>query len=113
FHHGGVLVDADSECVQPLPDWMLAGSEFAHCENEVVRPGLIGNGAVGALKHSRLMAAIVDQIAKSDMPNDKMAWELVGPVAITSAWERLQYIDLTIYPSHFFCPRHLSGLEYK
>ena len=36
-----------------------------------------------------------------------LAWDLAGPGCLSRAFHLLGSDDLTIYPSHFFCPDHL------
>ena len=52
-----------------------------------------------------------DQIAL--LPN-LTAWRVVGPMLLTSiAGEMGDDSGLHVYPSHYFIPRHYSGLEYN
>jgi mannosyltransferase OCH1-like enzyme len=53
--HGGVYVDADSECVRPLDDHFLAHEAWCCFENEIARPSLLANGYLGASVGSPLM----------------------------------------------------------
>ena len=38
-----------------------------------------------------------------------LAWDVTGPGCLSRAFHLLGSDDLTIYPSHFFCPDHLSS----
>jgi hypothetical protein len=40
------------------------------------------------------------------------AWQVVGPMFLTKAFRRHKYSGLTVWPSHFFIPRHFSGQAY-
>ena len=35
YDHGGLTLDADSECVYPLEDWLFECSAFVGCEQEL------------------------------------------------------------------------------
>jgi mannosyltransferase OCH1-like enzyme len=113
FDQGGVLVDADSFCIRPLPDWLLECEAFTCWENERVRPGLLAAGYFGSVARTPFLAALIEGIRAQPTVIDRMAWQSVGPQHLTDTWIRTQYDNLTILPSHFFIPRHFSGAEYQ
>lgn len=112
FEEGGIVIDADSICVRPLDDQLLEAEMFACWENELVRPGLIAAGYVGAEPGNPLIARIIADINAAPTVVDRMAWETVGPKRLTDNWRASAYANLTIYPSHYFIPRHFTGIEY-
>ena len=112
YHHGGIALDADSICVRPLEDWLLEPSEFACWENEIVRPGLIACGAMGAAPRSPFFGQIIQDIAAQKTVIQDMAWKTVGPLRLTETWKNYGY-PITIYPSHFFLPNHFSAKAYS
>jgi mannosyltransferase OCH1-like enzyme len=59
-----------------------------------------------------LIARIIADIHAAPTVVDRMAWESVGPQRLTDNWRASGYANLTIYPSHYFIPRHFSGVEY-
>lgn len=112
FDEGGVLVDADSVCLKALPDWILECEAFACWENELIRPGLIAAGYFGTVPRNPFLAQIIDAIQRKPTVVDRMAWASVGPLHLTEVWKEAGYGNLTILPSHFFIPRHFTGVEY-
>ena len=111
YEHGGVWLDADSECLLPLPDW-LWDCYFAGCwENEVARPGLIACGMLAARKECPFIGRIIASIYK-DSTDERMAWDAVGPMAITREHTHGD-ANVTILPSHFFIPEHFTGVKYN
>ena len=48
YRHGGIALDADLEPSRAIPEWMLEPRCWATSESELLRPGLLSNGAVGA-----------------------------------------------------------------
>ena len=112
FAEGGVLVDADSFCVQPLPEWLLECEAFACWENELARPGLIAAGYFGTVAGTPFLAALIENLRVQPTVTDRMAWESVGPLHLTETWKKTRYSNLTLLPSHFFIPRHFTGVEY-
>jgi mannosyltransferase OCH1-like enzyme len=112
YHEGGFVVDADSVCRRALPDWLLEGEAFASWENELMRPGLIAAGYVASVAENPFFGQmILDLQARPDL-GSKMAWESVGPQFLTDCHRKYQYRGLTIWPSHFFIPRHFTGATY-
>ena len=113
FRHGGVAVDADSACVRPLEDWLLEPDAFAVWENEIARPGLIATGAMGFAPHHFLVGSVLKDIAADPQPFGGAAWQKLGPQRLTDTVRRLRFINITVYPSHYFLPRHFTGVDYS
>lgn len=113
FRHGGIALDADSACVRPLEDWLLEPDGFTVWENELVRPGLMATVALGFVPGHPLVANIIKDIMADPNLFGGMAWQKLGPQRITDTVRRLGFPNLTVYPSHFFLPRHFTGIEYS
>lgn len=111
--HGGIVFDADSICVQPLDDWLLDCEAFACWESEIARPGLIAAGYFGCTAGNPFVKQIIDEIAAAPTVTDAMAWQTVGPQRLTDAYREHRYTPLRIYPSHYFIPRHFTGITYE
>ena len=117
--HGGFFIDADSECINPLDDFLTENDAFCCWENEEIRKGLMSNGYLATKKDSPLAKKLIERI--STYPPDQIAllpnltaWRVVGPMLLTSiAGEMGDDSGLHVYPSHYFIPRHYSGLEYN
>lgn len=107
---GGIFIDADSECIKPLDDELLQHDNFACYENELARPRLIANGYLGAVKGSELMRILIEGLRNRDV-RALRAWLTTGPVYLTQV--NMLYPELLhIFPSHYFIPKHYSGVEY-
>ena len=113
YNEGGIVLDADSVCVRPLEDWILESESFACWENEIARPRLIAAGYVGTVPENPFFGQIILDLQAKATVIDKMAWETVGPMALTEAYFKYKYTGLTILPSHFFIPEHFTGLRYQ
>ena len=113
--HGGIYLDADSECISPLTDDLLDNVGFAVHENEYARPGLVANGVIGARAGCPLMAAMMHRIealsglAHTPAPD---VWKLTGPLAFTRELGQGGHTGYRIYPSFWFYPEHCSGARY-
>lgn len=112
FDEGGVLLDADSICLRPLPDWLLECEAFSCWENELAKPGLIAAGYFGTIARTPFLAALINDIRQKPTVVDRDAWQSVGPLPLSEAYRKYAYLNLTILPSHFFIPRHYEGLAY-
>ena len=112
FRYGGFFVDADSWCLEQIPDWMLKCEAFCCWENELVRPGLLAAGYLASEPGTLFLNLLIQDIRMKRTVTDDSAWKTVGPLHLTETWRRLQYNALTVFPSHFFIPRHYTGLEY-
>ena len=118
YKYGGVYVDADSICLEPLnPEIFLTNTGFAAFENEIERGNLIANVAMGFIPGHRLVKDMIDWIYSSQEAQSMMmqynAWYSVGPAHLTRFLDTGKYFDcMTIFPSHFFLPIHFTGQIY-
>jgi len=115
YKYGGVFLDADSICIEPIDEELLNKKCFAGWEHEEVRPGLIATGTMGFPIHDTLVKNAIEWILKNEVSQRKgtmMAWQSVGPGLLTRMYNVLNYTDLHIFPSYSFLPIHLTGREY-
>jgi mannosyltransferase OCH1-like enzyme len=113
YSNGGVVVDADSICLRPLDDALLDCDAFACWENEIARPGLIAAGYFGCEAGNPFVKQIVTDIHAEPSVTHELAWKTVGPLRLTESYRKYGYSRLRIYPSHFFIPRHFTGISYE
>ena len=112
YREGGIALDADSVCLNPLEDWLLKTDAFSHWEHEILRPGLVGCGAMGSVKNGIFFGECIRRLNLKNSVTDDMPWRTVGPLHITQVYIESGY-DLTVYPSHYFVPSHYSGRKYN
>jgi hypothetical protein len=116
YHYGGVFIDADSICIEPIDDELMNKSSFAGWEQEEIRTGLIATGTMGFPPNSPLVGDAINWILKNEVSQKKtgmQAWKTVGPGLLTRMHNYGNFKDLHIFPSYTFLPIHLTGLEYK
>lgn len=124
FNEGGFALDADSIALSPLPDWLFDCTAFACWENELISPGLIANGYFACCPADPLVERLLDKFVAARYLATRFiwyklkhkpvaAWKTVGPRVLTETVRDMCYSDLSVLPSHFFCPRHLSGQTYR
>lgn len=112
FKHGGFCVDADSTCLKALDegpeDFLASDTALACYENELVRPGMVGCGFLGAPKAHIFFDACIDEVSKQD-PREA-AWKTVGPILMTKIVKELPD-DIRVLPARSFNPIHHSGVK--
>lgn len=133
LHYGGVFIDADSICVEPLIDELFTITDidthpddnearvveldnddgvggFSAFENEKVRGDLVATGTMGFTPNHPLVKDIVkwiQQPEQSTLLMTERAWRSVGPGCITRFLNTKRYAKtMVIYPSHYFIPIH-------
>jgi GT2 family glycosyltransferase len=116
YKFGGIFLDANSICIEPIDNELLSKKCFAGYEQEEVRNGLIATGTMGFPKKHPLVKKAIKWILKNEVSQLKanmMAWQSVGPGLLTRMYDTGEFNDLHIFPSYTFLPIHLTGLEYK
>jgi mannosyltransferase OCH1-like enzyme len=74
------------------------------------------NGYLAASKDNQLMGHLIARISMipaevlENAPN-LTAWKITGPQLLTNTVQQTQYNKLRIYPSHYFLPKHYTGME--
>jgi mannosyltransferase OCH1-like enzyme len=116
---GGFFIDADSIAIRPLDDYLLENDTFSCYENEFLRGQLVAAGYLAATANNPLMELLVSRLHKLSMQDRSLwegqltAWKTVGPVFLTRAIHELRYNKISVYPSHYFIPKHYTGFEYS
>ena len=116
YKYGGVFLDADSICVEPIDDMLMKCKYFAGWEHEQLRNGLIATGTMGFPPKHPLVKEAIEWIKANCVDHKKtklMAWQSVGPGLLTRMYDTGKYKDMTIFPSYTFLPIHCTGVEYK
>ena len=111
YRYGGFFVDADSEFVNPLEDFMTRNDSFCCYESEVYRGDLLANGYLAASAQNELMQILIQALKNKPTVVDQLPWIATGPLFFTQTVERFRYSRLKIYPSHYFIPRHFSNTK--
>ena len=116
YKYGGVFIDADSICLEPLDDYFMKKNAFATYENEKVRKGLVATGTMGFIKQHYLCRNIINWIKSSesyDLIHNYKAWISVGPMRLTYFLKTIKKKeDFTVFPSYCFLPIHHTGNFY-
>lgn len=112
YKFGGFAVDADSECLKALDagpeDFLSSDTALAAYESELVRPGIIGCGFLGAPKGHPFFKACIDEVATQDP--GLMAWKAVGPQLMGRVTAKMPN-DIKVVPAKLFNPVHYTGTK--
>ena len=116
YKFGGIFLDADSICIEPFDNYLMAHTAFAGYENETMRPSLVATGTMGFPPAYPLCRAAIDWILKnpvSQRDTGKRAWFNVGPGLLTRILSSNLYPEFKVLPSYTFLPIHYTGHNYE
>ena len=132
YEYGGFFTDADAYCIEPITPLIETYKAFAGYENEKVRGSgwapngqyndvlasthpLIATGTMAFPPKHELPKLAIEWIKNNDVKvssTGKRAWRTVGPGLLTRLYWSKKWEDITILPSYYFLPKHVSGIEY-
>jgi mannosyltransferase OCH1-like enzyme len=133
YKYGGIFLDADSICIEPLDNLIELNKCFASYENEVMRGvnwtkndpmyddvlarthALIATGTMAFPPNHELPKMAIEWIRNNVISvsnTGKRAWRTVGPGLLTRLYYSRKWDDITILPSYYFLPVHCSGVKY-
>lgn len=116
YKYGGIFIDADSICIQPLDELIFSQKSFAAYENEYVRKDLLAPVLMGYYPQHPICRYAIEWILhnRDVIANPTLrAWKTVGPGLLTRAYSEVKNNDLVIFPSFFFLPVHHTGVRYQ
>lgn len=108
YHLGGFAVDADSFCVQQIPQSFFSHQAFTCYENSHIKPHLLSTGYFASAPATPLLKSIILSIKNDKHVTQHPAWISVGPIRFTQSVSALDP-SIHIFPHHFFNPQHYSG----
>ena len=82
YQYGGIYLDADSICIEPIDEHLMEQKAFCAYENEEKRHNLVANGTMAfPKKHPLCLAAIKWILDENNLKSiaTKHAWTTVGP----------------------------------
>lgn len=115
YNYGGVYIDADSICIEPIHILLEKYKAFATYENEQTRAGLVANGNMGFPKEHQLCRDMITHIYNNKVSykdTNNRAWKNTGPLLLTKFLNKNKYDNFSILPSYYFLPVHPSGTNY-
>lgn len=112
--YGGVFVDADTICIEPIDEYFMCKSGFACFENENIRGALVATTYMGFTPNHPVCTDIVKWISESDEAQYNIknlrAWGSVGPALLTRFLDTGKYRScFSVFPSHCLLPVHFTG----
>ena len=115
FKYGGFFIDADSECIAPLDDYLFDVPRFTCYENEIkgITNGvkLLSSGYMASEKGDGFMELCIREIHEKDLKG-KLSHHTIGNLFLANMVAKYPEFPMTIYPSYFFIPKHGTGETY-
>ena len=135
YEYGGVFVDADSYCIEPVTDLVEKYEAFVSYENENIRGAgwhveypnenlddilakthpLLSNCVIGFPPKHEIPRLAIEWIKKNNVSIEetkKQPWRSVGSGLLTKLTWNNKFEEVAILPSYFFLPIHSCGLYY-
>jgi GT2 family glycosyltransferase len=116
YKYGGIFIDADCVCIEPLKNDFETLEGFSNYENEEARPGLIAVGMMGFRPKHPFCRDAIDWIQANNISVEQTkqrAWITVGPGLFTRIYNTGKYPNIVIFPSYYSLPHHYTGRKYK
>ena len=67
YKYGGVFIDADSICIEPIDNELISKKCFAGWEQEELRPGLIATGTMGFIINHPIPKIAIEFIKNNEV----------------------------------------------
>jgi len=112
LNEGGFCVDADSECVAPLDDFLFHSDVVCAYENEHARGATVAVGNMGAKAGLPFFQKIIESIKADESAHERLPWLSTGPTVLTRAINKDRPESISIFPSYTFIPNHFAAPEY-
>jgi len=104
LRYGGIYIDADSECVRPLPEELFCSPlVWASYEHEIRKRDQVANGLMGAEPGNPFIAELIMRLRETEYLSPE-SWRSCGPMFITQVWRETRY-PLVLFPSAYFLPQ--------
>lgn len=113
YNEGGFAIDADSECVRPLEEWLFPTKVVAWRNCEYESHQLIANGYVYSAARHPVIDAVLQRMSAITDPLADDPWKLTGPVPFTETIRCLRSPDVTMWPSFLMMPTHWDGFTFN
>lgn len=116
-HFGGVYVDLDVECLQPVDALFADGGFFAVLEPEeqsrrLGQPALLSNALMASSPGHLLLEAVIARMIAGQRPGllHRDVLETTGPLMLDAVYRAYDGDDVTVLPSHVAFP-YLAATE--
>jgi hypothetical protein len=133
YKYGGIFIDADSFCIEPIDKLLELNKSFTIYENEIVRGvnwcnnnpmyddvlarthSLIAIGAMAFSPNHEIPKMAIEWIKNNEVSFKKVGkrpWRVTGPGLLTRIYYSKKWDDMIILPSYYFLPIHATGTTY-
>ncbi len=110
FEHGGLIVDADTECLHCTDELWEKGEVFTAYENEFIRGKLV-HPIMACQPGNEFVGQLIEELHKLKPDELDAPWISTGNLFV-ARMIAIHKPDIVVFPSHYFAPRHYEGLCY-
>jgi hypothetical protein len=112
FRYGGFFAEADSICHKKIDNLLDSEYSIFTCyENEHVTEGLV-TPIMASVPGHPFLRLLIDGIKSVSPSRLDTPWKQTGNLYVAKMIEK-HNPDIKIWPSHYFIPKHHTGLEYE
>lgn len=104
--YGGIYIDADTECIEMIPEDMRKHKCFFVYESEYERGSLVNNCVIGSIEKNEIFMEMIKEFEEYDdeIHERISSVSYYSPGYITNYLQRHPEKDVFIYPSYYFSP---------
>ena len=110
YEAGGYIPGADSVSLRNTDELWTKKCAYCVYENEIARPGSV-SPVMACDPENSFVGSIIDSLSKVPYYKLDKPWKTTGNRFMTRMISELNP-DIVIFPSHYFIPRHFTGLQY-
>lgn len=105
--HGGIYLDADSVCREPIENEKFMQSDFFVAYEHINHPGRIANGVIGSIPGHPILKEYIKRMGESKAI--RPIWNTIGGTMLTQIIEEFGKEKITILPTCSFYPVNHNG----
>ncbi len=110
FARGGLIAEADSECLHCTDELWERGEVFTVYENEFVRGKLV-SPILTCQPGNEFVGQLIEELHRLSPDELDAPWVSTGNLFV-ARMIAVHDPDIVVFPSHYFNPRHYEGIEY-
>jgi hypothetical protein len=105
------MPEADSVCLRKTDELWRFETAYTVYESEEARPGLV-SPILACEKGNDFVKKLIEELRKFKPSGLDKAWKTTGNLFVAKMLGNIQN-SVIVFPSHYFIPRHFTGIEYK
>lgn len=110
YENGGFIPGADTVSLRNTEELWIKSCAYSVYENEEVRPGSV-SPVLACDPGNSFVEALIKTLSKLPYYRLGKAWRTTGNMFMMRMISEMKP-DIVIFPSHYFIPRHFTGVQY-